>query len=94
VCLSVRNGTDGDAVAALTEALRALPARIPEIRAYTIGADLGIADGNADLALVADFDDADAWHRYQVHPEHVRVLQQLVAPMLSERVAVQFEVPG
>jgi hypothetical protein len=38
-------------------ALHQLPAKIPCIQSYRFGRDLGIQDGNADFALVADFSD-------------------------------------
>ena len=92
VCLTFRASTPDAAVDELVAALRALPAAIPEIRHYEVGIDVGLADGNADLTLAADFDDADAWRRYQDHPAHVRVITELVRPIVEHRVASQFEV--
>jgi len=89
VCVTWKAGTSPDAVAALCEALAGLPALIPEIRGYAFGSDLGLADTNADFAIVADFDDTDAWRRYQDHPEHQRVLTDLIRPNLESRAAVQ-----
>jgi hypothetical protein len=82
--------TDAD-VAAVRAALAELPGQIPEIRAYTFGTDLGLVDGNADFAIVADFDDVDAWHRYQHHPAHRAVLTDRIRPFLAARAAVQLE---
>jgi hypothetical protein len=90
--LTFRSGTPASALDEVVAALRTLPGVIPEIRRFDVGPDLGLADGNADVALVADFDDADAWRRYQEHPEHVRVIAEHVRPILEHRVACQFEV--
>jgi hypothetical protein len=84
------DATDTD-LAALRAALADLPGQIPEIRAYRFGSDLGVADGNADFAIVADFDDVDAWRRYQDHPAHRAVLTDRIRPILAARAAVQFE---
>ncbi len=84
------DATDTD-VAAVRAALAALPEQIPEIRAYTFGSDLGLVDGNADFAIVADFDDVDAWHRYQRHPAHQAALTDRIRPILAARAAVQLE---
>jgi hypothetical protein len=92
VCLTFRDGTPDAAIEDLVAALRALTTVIPEIRAYEVGGDVGLTDGNAHLALVADFDDADAWRRYQEHPEHVRVITELVRPIVEQRTAAQIEV--
>ena len=94
VCLTFRDGTDPAEVAALRDALAELPGRIPDIRAYAFGTDVGLATGNADFAVVADFDDEAGWRAYMEHPDHVRVREELVAPIVAERSAVQFEVPA
>jgi hypothetical protein len=82
--------TDAD-VAAVRAALAELPGQIPEIRGYTFGTDLGLVDGNADFAIVADFDDVDGWRRYQRHPAHQAVLTDRIRPILAARAAVQLE---
>ena len=92
VCLTWKPGTAAGDVEAVRAALVALPATIPEIRAYRVGTDLGLVEGNADFGVVADFDDADAWRIYQSHPEHVRIITELIRPHLAARTAVQFDV--
>ena len=72
--------------------LEALPAAIPELRAYTYGADAGIVTGNADFAIVADFDDAAGYLAYRDHPAHRAVIDQVLNPIARQRVAVQFEI--
>ena len=89
VCVTWKVGTSPGAVTALCEALAGLPALIPEIQGYAFGTDLGLADANADFAIVADFEDIAAWRRYQEHPEHQRVLTELIKPNLESRTAVQ-----
>jgi hypothetical protein len=92
VCLTwTADATEADR-AAVAAALARLPDQIPEIRRYRFGPDVGLADGNADFAVVADFDDADAWHRYAVHPAHQAVLAQQIRPILAARSAVQFDL--
>lgn len=92
VCFTWAADASTDAISAAETALRALPGLIPEIRAFTVGTDLRLAPGTSDLALVADFDDADAWQRYQDHPEHQRVVVEHVRPILAFRAAVQLHV--
>ena len=84
-------GTSDEQVAALQQALAALPGAIPELRRYRTGPDAGLAEGNGDFAVVADFDDADGWRAYTTHPAHQRVIAEHIAAMLGERVAVQYE---
>ncbi len=91
-CLTWKSGvTDAD-VEAIRAKLVALPEQIPEIRAYTVGSDLAIMDGNADFGIVADFDDVDALRLYQQHPAHRAVLTEQIFPILAARAAVQLEI--
>ena len=80
-------------IRAFAEGLAALPGRIPEIRSYRFGPDAGLAGGgNDDFALVADFDDAEAYRRYAEHPAHRHVIAELLWPILGGRHAVQYEM--
>lgn len=73
--------------------LAVLSKTVPGIRAYHFGADAGLVTaGNADFALTADFDDADAYLVYRDHPAHVEVLEKTIRPILERRMAAQLEV--
>ncbi len=76
---------------ALLEALAQLPEVIPQIRRYQFGLDLGIA-GNADLALVADFDSEEDWRIYRDHPDHQVVARDYLRPITAEAIRVQYLV--
>lgn len=75
---------------AVGEALMKLPALIAEVRDYRYGPDAGVNAGNFDYAVVADFDDTAGYLVYRDHPEHRRVLLELIAPIITTRAAVQF----
>lgn len=77
----------------IAEALRSLPAQIPELRNYVVGVDLGLAEGNATIAVVADVDDAAGWATYRDHPAHVKVIEELINPVKAGRTAVQHDLP-
>jgi len=91
-CLTWKAGVTDAEIEAVRAGLVELPGLIPEIRAYTLGSDLGAVDGNAHFAIVADFDDVDAWRRYQDHPAHQAVLTERIRPILAARAAVQVEL--
>lgn len=74
----------------LEDRLNALPGMISELRAYSIGGDAGITPGNFDFAVVADFADRDAYLTYRDHPEHRKVIDECVTPIVAERRAVQY----
>ena len=73
-------------------ALHQLPAKIPWIQSYRFGRDLGVQDGNADFALVADFTDQEGLRSYANHPDHQAVIQNLIRPILAQREAIQYVI--
>lgn len=77
--------------ATLVKRLRELPGRIPEIRAFVIGADAGVNPGNYDFAVAADFADRDGYVVYRDHPAHRAVVEECIRPILADRAAVQYE---
>lgn len=79
-------------VDAITEALRRLPARIPELRDYHVGPDVGVDAGNATFVVIGDFDDEDGYRAYRDHPEHLAVARELILPVLAARTAAQYVV--
>ncbi|MGR6913997.1 Dabb family protein [[Actinomadura] parvosata] len=78
--------------AAVTAELRKLPGLIPQLRAYTVGADAGINQGNHDFAVVADFDSVDDYLVYRDHPDHQKVIAEHIKPIVATRAAVQLEI--
>jgi hypothetical protein len=83
--------TDAE-VRAIEDALSALPGRLPQLLAYTIGRDLGVNDGNAGFAVVADFATVDDYLAYRDDAEHRRIITELIAPALAARAGAQFEM--
>lgn len=74
VLLTFQPNTPRADVDAVADALRTLPGRIPELRGYDVGVDLGLAGadgGNADLSIVADVDDVAGYEAYRDHPYHL-----------------------
>ena len=69
----------------LAEGLGDLPQLIEEIREFRFGADVIRSERSYDLGLVSSFEDLDALQRYQVHPEHQKVVAQVKA--IAENVA-------
>jgi stress responsive alpha/beta barrel protein len=72
--------------------LRKLVAGLPAVKAYTCGADAGITQGNADFAVVADFDDEAGFVSYRDDPGHREIIARLIAPIIAQRAGTQIEV--
>lgn len=79
-------------IQAFSDGLAALPDQVPGIRAFRFGPDVRLGGGNEDFALVADFDDAEAYRHYAEHPAHRHLIATLLVPLLGTRHAVQFKV--
>lgn len=92
VLLNLTDAAGEDDRAAIIDALATLPDRIQSIRAYTTGTDAGLADGNADICAVADFDDEAGYFVYRDHEAHTSVIAEHIAPVLASRTAIQFEL--
>ncbi len=92
VLLTLSTDPASDATKAIVEALRKLPAQISSIREYEVGADLGLNEGNATIAVVARFDDERGYVEYRDHPAHRAVIDELITPVRQSRAAIQFEV--
>lgn len=71
-------------------ALRTL--RIEGMLALDIQTDLGFRDGNADLAIISDFEDEASYQRYDLDPEHQRIRATLAAPITQHAVRIQFAI--
>ena len=91
VMLRFADDTTDEQKEALRTGLRRLPEIIPEIRAYRFGDDLGLRDDNFDFAVTADFDDLDGFVVYRDNPDHQKAIADLIVPIITARVAVQFE---
>lgn len=89
VLLKFKESVTDEQIDDLKKSLLSLPAKIKEIKDYECGRDQRPAK-TFDFALVATFDDFDAFKRYQVQPDHVNVLTKV--RNLSARIeAVDFE---
>jgi len=91
VLLKFRADATAGQRAAVLDGLAGLPAAIPEIRSYVFGPDAGVAEGNYDVAVVADFDSRTDFLAYPPHPAHVAFNTRVVRPVTESRVAVQHD---
>lgn len=91
--MTLKPGVSDDAQKALVEAMAALVERIDGIRSFRSGADLGLVPRNADVALVAEFDDEQAWRCYLEAPAHAAFVTDHVNAVAESWTAIQFIVP-
>lgn len=70
--------------------LSALPAIIPEIRAFEIGININPSENACDAVLISEFDTLETLKIYREHPEHKKV-SQFVKTVRDGRSVVDFE---
>ena len=86
------DATDDDKLA-VEQGLAALPPVIPQIQRYEFGPDAGLAEGNFDFIVVADFASQADYETYQAHPDHLQVIQEHIRPAISARAGAQYHLP-
>lgn len=90
--MSMKPGTTAEQRQALLDGIAKLPAEIDGIVSFNFGADLGLRPGNADIVLIATFEDEQSWRSYLDAPAHRRLASELVAPVQGTGSAIQIKV--
>ena len=91
VLMEFRLDAPAGAVAEVIESLEALPAAISEIRFLEVGRNVVDSPRNLDLGLIVEFAGRPELDRYIVHPDHQRVVNEKIRPVLEKLVVVDFE---
>ena len=76
---------------AVAAELTALAPTIPSVRGYLLGPDVGLVAGNFDFGVSADFDDEAGFFAYRDDPAHKEIIARTIAPILVQRIGMQFE---
>ena len=90
VCHAIKNPDDAQRAA---DMLNALTGRIPTLKNMCAGVDALHSQRSYELGIVAEFEDLDALHEYDIHPEHAKIKAFIASVKDNERpsVAVDFE---
>jgi hypothetical protein len=75
----------------IADALRGMVARVDGVHNYLCGSDIGLTPDAYDFAVVGTFDDRASFIAYRDHPEHQRILAEMIVPNLQSRTVVQLE---
>jgi len=90
--ISFKPGTDATAKAAVKAAFEKLPGLISAVKSYSVGLDLGLLPGNADLAVIAEFaNDAD-FLAYSQHAAHAEVIYPVCGQVMASYSTAQYKV--
>jgi hypothetical protein len=89
VLLTFNHGATDEQCAAVISELRTLPQRIPSVLAVEVYRNAALAEGSSDIAVRADFADADAFRQYNDHPEHHRT-KEFIGAYTGQRSAIEY----
>jgi len=84
----LRPDATDEKVAVWLEAIRGL--QIDGLSELRCGVDLGLRDGNDDVAITADFEDVEAWRRYDQDELHNRIRAEHAKPVVESQQRCQF----
>ncbi|MFZ3451716.1 Dabb family protein [Arthrobacter sp. 7Tela_A1] len=87
--LTLRPETTAETADEILSGLRALRDQVPGVVSVTAARDLFLKDGNADICFEVSFADEAAWRSYQVHPAHVALVRDHIAPAISAKAFIQ-----
>lgn len=86
----LKPGVSDEDVKAMVGALRQI--RTPGLLSISAGRDLGLRDGNWDVAVVTDLQDEQSYRLYDTDPEHNRIRREIVAPLVDRLERCQMEI--
>ena len=90
VLAKLKDGVKDEDVKAMVLALGQI--RTPGLVSITVGEDLGLRDGNWDVAVVTDLQDEESYRQYDSDPEHNRIRREIVAPLVDRIERCQIDV--
>lgn len=92
IVLFTLTGDAQEATGRLRAALEPFVGLVPGLRSLRVDADGSGIVGHWHAALVSEHDSWEALAGYQAHPEHVRVLGELISQLAIDKAVVDYEL--
>lgn len=73
--------------------LRELPSAIPDLLSLSCGENFSARSQGFTHALVAYFQDRAGLEKYRHHPDHQKIVEEMINPMAAQILAADFETP-
>lgn len=81
--INFKDGTSDAQKRDVLEAFETLPSHIPEVKDFSVGLDLGLLEGNAELMVLASFDSEADFLTYSSHQAHGDVIFPVCGPVMA-----------
>lgn len=92
VLVSFKPEASADQIAAWRAAVTGMCEASGEILSFTLGQNIGSGPNHHDAALVADFEDMDAFRRYVGSAAHKAYVEDHARPVTARLAAIQHEM--
>lgn len=79
-------------IESIRSSLLALSTGLPGVESYQLGPDVGVNEGNHDFVVIGDFASLADYLHYRDHPEHQRIVDELIKPSITARSAIQVDL--
>ncbi|MFK7827308.1 MAG: Dabb family protein [Oligoflexales bacterium] len=90
VLFKFKPNTSKDELTKIADALKGLKGKIDGLIDLSVGENFSARSKGFDSGLVVRLADEEALATYQEHPEHVRILTELLKPNLEDVIAVDY----
>jgi hypothetical protein len=90
--ITFKPDTDTGQQQAVLAAFQRLPELIPAVQAFQAGLDLGLLEGNAGLAVMAQFASQQDFLSYATHSAHTDVIYPVCGEVMASYATSQFDV--
>lgn len=87
-----KEGTGKEQINKALRELNALKPKVPSILEIQAGENFSERSGGFSHVLTSKFLTIEALDQYQVHPEHQKIVVDLIKPILDQLVVGDFEV--
>jgi hypothetical protein len=84
------SATDADRDA-IIDGLESMPAVVPEIQSYTVGAALPSPNASWSIALIGVFASVDDYKSYSANPVHQKLVADVIRPKVKNVTSAQIE---
>ena len=89
--ITFKAGTDAEQQQAVLDAFKRLPELIPAMQNFQVGLDLGLLEGNSELAVTAQFSSEKDFLAYATHSAHTDVIFPVCGDVMASYATSQFE---
>lgn len=91
VLLTIKPSATAEQLDAWRKAAVGMCESSPEVRSFTLGSNVGSGPNHHDWALVADFEDMDAFRRYVGSRAHAEYVEKHARHVVDRIAAIQHE---